>query len=426
MRDLLENLERAHLPSASVTAMLQLSNVLSAARSLEDITQHVPELARRALGADFAAVGVRELDGQHLRYLALEPASLPEAIVQRWHRVPLSVDSPPTHAARDGRATFFATAEEAITAYPQLAGQLQSLGYAATVNVPLAAAGKLLGVFGLAWLRERHLSEIEREVLGALAGFTAQAVDRLQMAAERRSTTELLQRSLLTRLPQPAGLELGARYLAAAAEEQIGGDWYDALILPDGSTTVVIGDVTGHDMRAAALMGQLRSLLRAFAWDRDESPPALVSRLERAMEGLDVRGMATAVLARIEHAPGDGAAGARQIRWTNAGHLPPALLYPDGGTRLLQTSPDLVVGFDPTTTRAEHRHPLPPGATLLLYTDGLIERRDRSLADGMADLCAALSRHRDLTLDDLLDTLVAELAGPHPQDDVALLAIRAA
>jgi hypothetical protein len=424
MAELIERLEVTELALDSARTLVQLSDVLSAARSLSDVAAHVPELARLAVGADFAVVGLREPDGRHLRYLDL--TGLPKRVGERWLRVPLTVVSPPTDAARDGTATYFATWEEAAAAYPHLADDLAAMGFAASVNVPLTAAGTVLGVFGLAWTQERRLSDPEREVLLALAGFTAQTVARLASTAEQRSSAETLQRSLLTRLPDLGRLELHARYVPAMEGAQVGGDWYDAVVSPGGAATVVVGDVAGPDMRAAAAMGQIRGLLRAYVWDRDEAPSATVCRLDRAMSGLAVEGIASLLVARLEVDDPDAAAGRTGpvVRWTNAGHPPPIVLHPDGRTDLLATQPQMMVGVTERAARADHVVRLPAGATLLLYTDGLIEGRSRGLDDGIRDLRAALARCRDPSTDDLLDTVLAELVGDAPDDDCVLLAVR--
>lgn len=246
---------------------------------------------------------------------------------------------------------------------------------------------------------------------------------------ERRGVAETLQRAMLTELPRPDRLEVAARYLPSHAGDQVGGDWYDAFTLPGGATVVAVGDVTGHDTAAAAAMGQLRTLLRGFAYDRAEAPSETMRRLDRSVRGLRVDTLATVVLARIE--PDDDAAGdgSRLLRWTNAGHPPPVLLLADGSTRLLETRPELLVGVDPDRARTDHRHVLPSGSTLLLYSDGLIERRRRGRDDdgdldaGTAALRRTLADRHDAPLDELLDAVLAELQDDR-DDDIVVLAVR--
>ncbi|GAB3348996.1 PP2C family protein-serine/threonine phosphatase [Modestobacter lapidis] len=243
--------------------------------------------------------------------------------------------------------------------------------------------------------------------------------------AEERALSDRLQQALLTPPPEPDHLHVVVRYQPAASGAQVGGDWYDAFLQPDGATVLVIGDVVGHDSRAAAAMGQLRGLLRALAYDNDEELPATLTRAERAARGLAVSTLATVVLARVERCPDIPVSGTRILRWTNAGHPPPVVLLPDGTTTVLETPTDMMFGVDPDTPRYGHEAHLPDGATLLLYTDGLVERPGSDLDEGTAALRASLSGLRGLPLDELCDALLDRLVPQHGLDDVALIAVRA-
>jgi serine phosphatase RsbU (regulator of sigma subunit) len=269
-------------------------------------------------------------------------------------------------------------------------------------------------------------SEVQLRTLRARATAAALQAARAQARAEvsladRRTVAETLQLAMLTHLPEPADLEIRARYVPSHAGDQVGGDWYDAFLTAEGTTVIAIGDVTGHDVRAAATMGQLRTLLRAFAYDRSEEPSQTLRRLDRAMTGLDVAGLATVVLARIEQ----DAEGTRRLRWSNAGHPPPVVLHADGTTTLLDRRPDVLVGVDAGRSRHDWTVELAPGDTVVLYTDGLIEHRDwgADIDLGIAALRRTLTEHADLPLDQLLDTVVAH-NGDGREDDIALLAVR--
>jgi light-regulated signal transduction histidine kinase (bacteriophytochrome) len=232
---------------------------------------------------------------------------------------------------------------------------------------------------------------------------------------------ETLQRSLLTDPPRTAGLELAVRYVPAARESAVGGDWYDVFGQPDGSTVLVIGDVAGHDTEAAACMAQLRGVLRGLAFDNGAGPAAVLGRLDAAIEGLQLGAMATVLLARLDRT----AEGGTRLRWANAGHLPPLVVGADGAQRLLTASPaGLMLGVDATAARAEHEVVLEPGATLLLFTDGLVERRDQVFDDGIELLRAALGGLRDLPVEQLCDSLLARMLPERVEDDVALVAVR--
>jgi serine phosphatase RsbU (regulator of sigma subunit) len=233
---------------------------------------------------------------------------------------------------------------------------------------------------------------------------------------------ETLQRSLLTEPVHPTGFKLAVRYVPAAHESHVGGDWYDVFDRPDGSTTLVIGDVVGHDSRAAAAMGQLRGILRGIAYAGSGGPAEMLRQLDTAIAGLGLGVMATVLVGRLERlgAPEEGS----RLRWATAGHLPPLLLTPDGTVHPLDTDlPGLLLGVDPTRLRTDHEVLLEPGSTLLLYTDGLVERRDQVFDDGIEQLVKALPELSDRSVDDLCDELLTRLLPGIAEDDVALVAV---
>ncbi|MFD8155304.1 PP2C family protein-serine/threonine phosphatase, partial [Streptomyces sp. NPDC059720] len=202
------------------------------------------------------------------------------------------------------------------------------------------------------------------------------------------------------------------------APPRLGGDWYDAIPLPGGVVAVVIGDVVGHDLHAAAAMASTRNMLRALLFDRGSPPGAVLTRLDRTLQAVTPNPVTTTALARIEPA----GAGWR-LRWSTAGHVPPLLVTPEHRVEILSAEPGLPLGVAPDEPRPDHARLLPPRATLLFFTDGLIEHPahdiDASLAE-LADLTAACAH---LPLPDF----VHALADHHPSDghdDMALLAVR--
>nr|WP_281270634.1 GAF domain-containing SpoIIE family protein phosphatase [Quadrisphaera granulorum] len=298
--------------------------------------------------------------------------------------------------------------------------------------VPLQGRRQLLGCVTLGFTEPHSWSGSERELLQAFAALTAQALDRIgahaaehAALAEVAGIAETLQRSMLTAPPEPDHLQIAVRYAAASSAAEVGGDWYDAFVTSEGLTTLVVGDVTGHDMRAAAVMGQLRNLLRGIAFTLGEPPARALAALDRAAAGLGIDTVATVVIAQIEVDEAHRAAGTRLLRWSNAGHLPPLLLTAEGAVSYLQPDDsDVVLGWDPSTDRHDHELVLPVGATVLLFTDGLVERRGASLEHGLAWLAGAVAELADAPLEELCDALL-ELVGDHLDDDVALLALRA-
>jgi phosphoserine phosphatase RsbU/P len=293
-------------------------------------------------------------------------------------------------------------------------------GRAATSTVvPLQARGRVVGALTLARTARRaplHAQDIVRGRL--MAHRTALAVQQLRLHEQAHAVSTHLQRSLLPRLPEPDGLSLAARYLPAQHRDQVGGDWFDAFVLPDGVTALTVGDVVGHDVSAAAQMAQVRNLLRGCAWHGPSAPDEVLVRLDEVVLGLQVTSWATAVYSRLEPAV-DG----HLLRWSNAGHPPPLLVPRSGPARLLHRPVDVPIGVA-VTDRHQHSEPVPRGSTVLLYTDGLVERRTEDIGAGLDRLTRVATGLADRPLEALCDALVDALAPPQPEDDLVLLAVR--
>jgi serine phosphatase RsbU (regulator of sigma subunit) len=188
---------------------------------------------------------------------------------------------------------------------------------------------------------------------------------------------------------------------------------------------LVIGDVVGHDTAAAAAMGQLRGLLRGIATYSDAGPVEVLRGLDASMATLQAKTLATAAVARFEQTPDELDRGVTRMRWANAGHLPPLVINPDGSVaELAAWRGDLLLGVDADACRRESVVTLDRGSTVLLYTDGLIERRDADLDDGMVRLRDTVIELAGRPLDELLDELIERLVHGRPEDDVALVAVR--
>jgi serine phosphatase RsbU (regulator of sigma subunit) len=260
-----------------------------------------------------------------------------------------------------------------------------------------------------------------------LGGAVGQALNRTHMrqaerrvAAIEREMSETLQRSLLTPPPKLESLEVAVRYQPAMEQAQVGGDWYDSFRLPNGKLAFVVGDVTGHDSRAAAAMAQIRNLLRGISYALREPPARVLSGMDEAMSGLEVNVFATVILAQITV---DEQRRTRTMQWTNAGHPAPVLLSPDGSARLLETPPELLLGARSRVTRSDHDVLLEPGSSVVLYTDGLVERRGQPFDDRLAALVAAVSGRQHLTAEQLCDHLIDRFAGL-TEDDIVLSVLR--
>jgi serine phosphatase RsbU (regulator of sigma subunit) len=314
--------------------------------------------------------------------------------------------------------------------------RLLELDPASAVAVPLRARGHTVGVVSVfrGPDRRRFTSE-DRVLLEDIGARAALGLDNARLYAEQRDVSEALQRSMLTEPPQHDHIQIATRYSPAGEAARIGGDWYDAFLQqsrgPAGrDVVVVVGDVVGHDVEAAAAMGQVRGLLRGIAVHSGYAPAAILSGVDAVMESLRLETTATAVVARLERhlRPGADAGEEVVLRWAHAGH-PPALLLAPGGdvVRLADIDRnDLLLGLDPSVHRGEQAAFLEPGAILLFYTDGLVERRDRDVdvgIDALADLLHDLGP-RTPDLEDLCDQLLGAMIGEKPEDDVALVAVR--
>ena len=296
-----------------------------------------------------------------------------------------------------------------------LAAEMGCLAY---LGVPIVApvSGAVLGLvlLGRGVPRFSDAEGMTAVDVGRAAGL---AVDGIRLHRRRRHVTEVLQRSLLGALPAIAGMELSARYLPAGLDTTVGGDWYDAFTQPDGSVMLAVGDVCGHDIEAAAAMGQLRNLVRGNAYGRDDDPGTVLRHVHSAVEGMAVPVMATMLLARLAR----GVRG-HTVSFASAGHPPPLLACPDGGVEVWWEEPEPLLGPVSCPRRTTHRRDLPPGSTLLLYTDGLVEEPRQAIDAGIDRVARLLTRNRHLPGDQLCDVLLG--AAPRRKDDIALLVVR--
>ena len=405
-----------------VAALAGVALELTRADDVRDLTSTVIERGLPVLGADGGAVAVRA-DDATLRLVVSR--SLGEQVQAAYGEVPLLSDLPVASVARTGQTVLLPTRAAGLAWSPEMAGVYEATQRSAWATLPLRVGPDLLGALVACWEDERTFEDEDVALLEGFAAQVSQAVLRIRATQAQRAAalsaqrlSETLQLSLLTDPPKVPGLQIAVRYQPAVQEAQVGGDWYDAFVTASGSTLVVIGDIGGHDRTAAARMGQVRNLLRGMAYDSDDSPAVLLGRLDTAMQGLGLDTLATALLARVEPAD-DG----YRLRWANAGHLPPVLRTGDGRLSVLDHESDLLLGLDADAERHERTTDLPTGSSLVLYTDGLIERRDASLDAGIARVTQAVSRLGDAGAEATADAVVTA-AGSSNEDDIAVLVLR--
>ncbi|SNS76067.1 anti-anti-sigma factor [Geodermatophilus saharensis] len=393
---------------------------LSAATTPEEVARATAGHLVTLVGDDCRA-GVYELDdtGRGLRLLALTGDD-PEGR-RHFGELPLSAPLAVTRAVVERRPLWV----ERLADWPGSAGGLEDgqaetlsrFGLASTVALPLLVAGRVVGVVGAGFPHPRAFGPAERSMLLAIVEQSAQALDRARLYRAEQGIAQTLQLSLLPqRLPQLERLALAAQYLPGAAGTSAGGDWYDVVELGEGRVGIAVGDVVGQGPSAAAVMGQLRSALSAALLQG--CPPAqaleLLDRFATRLPGALASTAACLVL--------DWRAGT--VDYALAGHPPPMLLGEDGVT-FLDDGAGAVLGVPGRPAYTESRTEIAPGTTLLLYTDGLVERRGEPLDTGLQRVARAAARLASAAPDRLTRDLLAEVLDDDAlPDDVAVIAVR--
>lgn len=377
----------------------------------EDVLEHLLGQVRDVLGSDTAAM--LEMDDEEQTLVARASMGFEEA-VERGVRV----------AVGRGFAGLVAERREPLRS-SDVEGELNLVSpllrrnaIVSLLGVPVMVDDRVLGVLHVGASDARVWSDEDVALLELAAERLAVALDHSRMYEREHAVAETLQRSLLPeRLPEVPGAALASRYRPGAADVEVGGDWYDVIPLPSGRVGLAMGDVVSRGVRAASVMGQLRNALRAYALD-GRPPASVLERLHEVLRTLERREMAT--LAYMVLDPG-----ALSYTLASAGHPPPLVLTADGEVDLIDDGRGPPLGAVADVVYSETSGVLPPGATLLLYTDGLVERRDMWVDEGIERLtveaAAAAGASPDELLDQLLRALVPEGGG---EDDVAALAVR--
>jgi putative methionine-R-sulfoxide reductase with GAF domain len=280
------------------------------------------------------------------------------------------------------------------------------------LGVPLMAGGRVIGVMHVGSLTPRQFTGADVELLQLAADRAATAVQSIETRADRVAAAAL-QRSLLPPAPTAVeGTELAARYVPGSGA--VGGDWYDVFTLPSGHLGIVMGDVAGSGLPAAVIMGRMRSALRAYALETAD-PAEVLDRLDRKMQHFEPGALATVLYAVIDPALDRMDVGL-------AGHFAPVVARPQRPAELADVPPGPMIGLAPDERRQAGTVAIPPGTLLCFYTDGLIERRDQQIDDGLARLCEAVTAQPAETA---IAAVMAALVGNEPaRDDIAVLMLR--
>ncbi|RZU33706.1 SpoIIE family protein phosphatase [Blastococcus saxobsidens] len=420
--------EQAERSARRLALLAGVSADLAGALDPQTATAHLPELVVPAL-ADFCIVTVVGADGRARDVGSWHADEDMRPVLDRYTQLRLDAmppDSPALTALRSGVAVRRDGRDVVALLLPGEARDLAArLAPREAVVLPMRGRNRTLGLLTVYYADGTPAREEDLSTAQDVAERVGLALDNARLYGAQQQLAEGLQRSLLTEPPEPDHAEIAVRYLPAAEAARVGGDWYDAFLQPGGTTMLVIGDVVGHDTEAAAAMGQLRGLLRGIATYSDAGPVEVLRGLDTSMTTLQMTTLATAAVARFEQTPDELSRGITRMRWANAGHLPPLVINPDGSVaELAEWNGDLLLGVDPEVKRRESVVTLDRGATVLLYTDGLVERRDSDLDEGIVRLREALIELADLPLEVLLDELLERLVHGRPEDDVALVAVR--
>lgn len=415
------------LLGARLAGLAQVALQLPGAETVQDLVQVVFEAGLPVLGAVGGSVAVRSPGTEVLELTVTESfrPAFTSGPGSAYGSLPLDGPMPTSVAAR-GQAVLLPDAV-AAAAHPGMAAVFAGTGARAWAALPLRVGERLIGALAVGWATDQAFPPEEVQLLEAFAAQCAQALDRLQVRqAERQAAREVqqiaqtLQRSLLTPPPARKHVRIAVGYQPASRLAQVGGDWHDAFGRADGATTIVVGDVAGHDQDAAAAMAQVRNVLRGVAQALPGSPAEVVAGLDAALAELELGVLATLVLCQLVPVPGRD--GSWRLRWCNAGHPPPLLVHADGTAELLGRDPDLLVGLLREARRGEHEVVLRPGDTVLLYTDGLVETRRGDIETDLDRLRARVAPLAAGGPQALVDALLA--AAGAPEDDVALLAVQ--
>ncbi|MFD8175832.1 SpoIIE family protein phosphatase [Streptomyces sp. NPDC059709] len=387
--------------------LMHLASTLTEAVSVPDVVEQTADRLMPALAAQGMVVMVPE-EG-HLRIVG-QRGYRPE-LLKQFDGIPLSSAIPGADVMATGVPGFWPTFEELQAAYPAMTHED---GMAAWAVLPLIASGRPIGSLLLSYRRPHVFPPGERAALTSLAGLVGQALDRARLYDAKHHLAHRLQSALLPHtLPRVAGLDVAACYLPAAQGLGIGGDFYDVIRLDEHTAAVTIGDVQGHNVDAAALMGQVRTAVHAHA--TVGAPPGdVLARTNRLLTDLDPGLFTSCAYVHLDLAT-------HRACVALAGHPPPLLRHADGRVEALRVPPGLLLGIEPDTVYPSLEFPLPPGCVLALYTDGLVEAPGVDLDDAIAALAGLLEHGDPSDLDAMAHTLIRH--APAPGDDIALLLV---
>ncbi|OKJ94551.1 protein phosphatase [Streptomyces sp. CB03234] len=388
---------------------------LAHARTVQDVIDVLKDShGLEHLGATSVVMGLLEAGRIHLVADGPEGSFVPGT---RYTRV--DEQYPMSEVVRTLAPRFIESPEDFATSYPILWPHISGLGITSAAYLPLIAQARPIGALGLLYNDKNGFTPEDRNVLVALGSSIAQSLQRAMLFEQEHDLAEGLQQAMLPRrIPEVPGAQIAVRYRSARLGRDIGGDWYDIIPLPGGRVGAVIGDVQGHDTHAAAVMGQLRIVLRAYAAE-GHTPATVMARASSFLHELDTDRFATCTYLEADLATG-------VVQVVRAGHVDPLLRDTDGSCRRVPVQGGMPLGLSAEFGRLDYPVSileLDPGQALLLYTDGLVEQPGADLDEGMQWL-AALVRNGPDDLQRLADHLCEVVDEHGGEDDVAILLLR--
>lgn len=403
--------------------LLDAGRALAEATSTADVLRVAANLSMPGFSPDGLAVfGV---DGERLVVVGHHGQTPGDE--KQFAEMPLETDYPAALVIRSGRAVYLTSATAYQRRFPATWPLARPFGRNSWAFLPLVVSGHTIGAWMAAFEDPVTFTPDERAVLTTIARMLAQALERARVQESERALSDGLQRTMMpTAAPKVPGLAATVRYVPTGGGLQVGGDWYDVIALPGGRTAITIGDVQGHDVHAAGLMGQLRIALRAYA-SEGHRPDAVLARASRFLEGLDTERFATCLYLELD--PLDGT-----VDIARAGHCEPCIRLRDGTWMVRQVAGGLPLGIaddDYPITRLV----LEPREIMLLCTDGLLETGGHDIDSGHERLRRVLDAHGSDDLDELADALISTVHGPashhapgpladRREDDIALMLLR--
>jgi signal transduction histidine kinase/FixJ family two-component response regulator len=424
IRALLESRERAARATTEALAgrrraeeLAGLSADLHSARNFQAIADASFAWLQSVSGAHLLTLSVAERDEPMLRrYFAGN--AVPAAVVARYLRTPVAEDTYSARALRDGMPAWVEDLGAQAAEFPGLAGDVKALGLAALATVPLRLeTGMPFAVLAIAWNRPLQFEADLAGTLQDVESIVAAAARRVHLAEVEQSAIQRLESNLLGIDTRSTRMIVRARHHGSDSGVNVGGDWYDAIDLGDGRVTVAVGDVVGHGLNAVRTAVRLRGGLGLASLGMND-PTDTLSALDRYAATVQGAHCTTVALAVVDP---DQAS----VSYSCAGHPPPLLVSPAGQVAYLEEGRSWPLGIRTQRPRVRAgRAPFPPGSLLLLYTDGLIERRHQPLETGFDRLAEVVASHWNLPLRRLKQAVFTHLLGDGADDDVALVAVR--